>query len=152
MNLARVSELAAPILDEVDRAVVGKRESLRLVRRGILAGGHVLMEDFPGLGKTLAARSFAQTLGLDFKRAQFTPDLLPGDITGSFIYDQRAGEFEFRAGAALRRAAARRRDQPHAAEDAGGAARGDAGEAGDRRGPHVPAAPALPRPRDRESR
>jgi MoxR-like ATPase len=98
MNLTRVSELSNAVLDEVDRAVVGKREALRLVLSGILAGGHVLMEDFPGLGKTLAARSFAQTLGLDFKRAQFTPDLLPGDITGSFIYDQRAGEFEFRAG------------------------------------------------------
>jgi len=98
MNLARVSELSSAVLDEVDRAVVGKREALRLVLSGILAGGHVLMEDFPGLGKTLAARSFAQTLGLDFKRAQFTPDLLPGDITGSFVYDQREGEFEFRAG------------------------------------------------------
>ena len=98
MNLARVSELSSAVLDEVDRAVVGKREALRLVLSGILAGGHVLMEDFPGLGKTLAARSFAQTLGLEFKRAQFTPDLLPGDITGSFIYYQRAGEFEFRAG------------------------------------------------------
>src|SRR6476661_4442289 len=98
MNLARVSELSSAVLDEVDRAVVGKRQALRLVLSGILAGGHVLMEDFPGLGKTLAARSFAQTLGLDFKRAQFTPDLLPGDITGSFIYDQRSGEFEFRAG------------------------------------------------------
>jgi MoxR-like ATPase len=98
MSLTRVSELSGAVLDEVDRAVVGKRESLRLVLSGILAGGHVLMEDFPGLGKTLAARSFAQTLGLDFKRAQFTPDLLPGDITGSFIYDQRSGEFEFRAG------------------------------------------------------
>src|SRR6476619_4294473 len=98
MNLTRVSELSGAVLDEVDRAVVGKRESLRLVLSGILAGGHVLMEDFPGLGKTLAARSFAPTLGLDFKRAQFTPDLLPGDITGAFVYDQRAGEFEFRAG------------------------------------------------------
>jgi len=98
MSLTRVSQLSSAVLDEVDRAVVGKREALRLVLSGILAGGHVLMEDFPGLGKTLAARSFAQTLGLDFKRAQFTPDLLPGDITGSFIYDQRAGEFEFRAG------------------------------------------------------
>ncbi|WP_330472851.1 AAA family ATPase [Terrabacter sp. C0L_2] len=98
MNLTRVSELSSAVLDEVDRAVVGKREALRLVLSGILAGGHVLMEDFPGLGKTLAARSFAQTLGLDFKRAQFTPDLLPGDITGSFVYDQREGEFAFRAG------------------------------------------------------
>src|SRR3954468_11422660 len=98
MNLARVSELSGAVLDEIDRAVVGKREALRLVLAGILAGGHVLMEPFPGLGKTLAARSFAQTLGLDFKRAQFTPDLLPGDITGSFVYDQRWSEFEFRAG------------------------------------------------------
>ncbi|OFE15733.1 ATPase [Humibacillus sp. DSM 29435] len=98
MDLRQVSANANAILDEVEKAVVGKRESMRLVLSGILAGGHVLMEDFPGLGKTLAARSFAQTLGLTFKRAQFTPDLLPGDITGSFVYDQRVGEFEFRAG------------------------------------------------------
>ncbi len=98
MNLRQVSANANAILDEVEKAVVGKRESMRLVLSGILAGGHVLMEDFPGLGKTLAARSFAQTLGLTFKRAQFTPDLLPGDITGSFVYDQRVGEFQFRAG------------------------------------------------------
>ncbi len=98
MQLREVSDLSQSVLDEVERAVVGKREALRLVLSGILAGGHVLMEDFPGLGKTLAARSFAQTLGLDFKRAQFTPDLLPGDITGSFVFDQRVGQFEFREG------------------------------------------------------
>ncbi len=98
MDLRDVSALGNEILGEVERAVVGKRESLRLVLSGILAGGHVLMEDFPGLGKTLAARSFAQTLGLEFRRAQFTPDLLPGDITGSFVFDQKAGEFEFRPG------------------------------------------------------
>ena len=78
--------------------MVGKREALELVLAGILAGGHVLIEDLPGLGKTLAARSFAQTLGLDFTRAQFTPDLLPADLTGSFIYDQKEGDFSFRAG------------------------------------------------------
>ena len=82
----------------MQRAVVGKRDSLVLVLSGILAGGHVLIEDLPGLGKTLAARSFAQTLGLTFTRAQFTPDLLPADLTGSFIYDQKVGEFEFRPG------------------------------------------------------
>ena len=98
MDIRHVSDLSGAILTEVERAVVGKREALRLVLSGILAGGHVLMEDFPGLGKTLAARSFAQTLGLDFKRAQFTPDLLPGDITGSFVFDQRTREFDFRAG------------------------------------------------------
>jgi MoxR-like ATPase len=89
---------AEAILDEVEQAVVGKTDALRLVLCGILAGGHILIEDFPGLGKTLAARSLATTLGLDFQRAQFTPDLLPADLTGSFIYDQRSAEFSFRAG------------------------------------------------------
>ena len=98
MNLSRVSELSGAVLDEVDRAVVGKRQSLTLVLIAILAGGHVLIEDFPGLGKTLAARSFAATLGLEFTRAQFTPDLLPADLTGAFVYDQRAQEFVFRRG------------------------------------------------------
>ena len=77
---------------------MGKRRPLTLVLAGILAGGHVLLEDYPGLGKTLAARSLAQTLGLDFRRLQFTPDLLPSDVTGSFVYDQREADFAFRAG------------------------------------------------------
>jgi MoxR-like ATPase len=98
LTLSDVTGLARAVLDEVERAVVGKREALTLVLSSILAGGHVLLEDFPGLGKTLAARSFAQTLGLSFKRAQFTPDLLPADLTGSFIYDQRTSDFAFRQG------------------------------------------------------
>ncbi|MBA3308856.1 MAG: MoxR family ATPase [Nocardioidaceae bacterium] len=97
-DLPTVSRLAADVLDEVESAVVGKRAALSFVLSAVLAGGHVLLEDFPGLGKTLAARSFAQTLGLDFTRAQFTPDLLPADLTGSFIYNQRTTEFEFRPG------------------------------------------------------
>jgi MoxR-like ATPase len=97
-TLEQVSDYAVEVLDEVETAVVGKRQSLALVLSAILAGGHVLIEDFPGLGKTLAARSFAQTLGLAFTRAQFTPDLLPGDLTGSFVYDQRTAEFVFRKG------------------------------------------------------
>ena len=97
-DLVTASRAAVAVLDEVETAVVGKREALTLVLSGLLAGGHVLLEDFPGLGKTLAARSFAQTLGLDFKRAQFTPDLLPADLTGSFMYDQKQGEFVFRPG------------------------------------------------------
>ena len=98
LELHQVSEFATAILDEVETAVVGKRDPLTMVLSGILAGGHVLLEDFPGLGKTLAARSFAQTLGLNFSRAQFTPDLLPADLTGSFIFDQRVNEFSFRHG------------------------------------------------------
>jgi MoxR-like ATPase len=98
VGVAEASRLAALVLEQVERAVVGKHQSLVLVLAGVLAGGHVLIEDLPGLGKTLAARSFAQTLGLRFTRAQFTPDLLPADLTGSFVYDQRSNEFEFRAG------------------------------------------------------
>ena len=98
LSLAEVSRLATAVLDEVEIAVVGKRPALSIVLSAILAGGHVLLEDFPGLGKTLAARSFAQCLGLHFTRAQFTPDLLPADLTGSFVYDQRSGEFSFRRG------------------------------------------------------
>ena len=95
---AEASRLAAEVLDQVERAVVGKRDALVMVLAGILAGGHVLLEGVPGLGKTLAARSFAQTLGLRFTRAQFTPDLLPADLTGSFVYDQKRAEFDFRPG------------------------------------------------------
>src|SRR6476646_6779964 len=98
LELHDVSRLAGEVLDEVEVAVVGKRQPLTLVMAAILAGGHVLLEDFPGLGKTLAARSLAQALGLDFARVQFTPDLLPADITGSFLYNQREGSFEFRRG------------------------------------------------------
>ena len=98
LTVEAVAGLAGSILDEVEVAVVGKRPALELVLSTVLAGGHVLLEDFPGLGKTLAARSFAQTLGLTFTRVQFTPDMLPGDLTGSFIYDQRSSEFAFRKG------------------------------------------------------
>ncbi len=98
LPLARVEELANGILDEVERAVIGKRDALRLVLMGILADGHVLLEDFPGLAKTLAARSFAQVASIGFARIQFTPDLMPSDVTGSSIWNQRDGEFEFRPG------------------------------------------------------
>lgn len=95
---AQVSADAHKILDQVEQAVVGKRDRLALILAAILAGGHVLVEDLPGLGKTLAARSFAQALGLDFTRAQFTPDLLPADLTGAYVYDQKESAFEFRQG------------------------------------------------------
>ena len=98
LDLATTSRLAASVLDEVERAIVGKRHQLELVLSGVLAGGHVLLEDMPGLGKTLAARSFAAALGLRFTRAQFTSDLLPADLTGSFVFDQRISDFVFRPG------------------------------------------------------
>jgi MoxR-like ATPase len=96
-----IEQLAAKseeILVELERAIVGKRDALELVLLGILADGHVLFEDFPGLAKTLIARSFAQVTSMRFTRVQFTPDLMPGDVTGSSIFDQRTSDFEFRPG------------------------------------------------------
>ncbi|GAA1131417.1 MoxR family ATPase [Nocardioides aquiterrae] len=98
LSTQEAAALAGRVIDEVEKAVVGKRDALLQVLAAVLAKGHVLLEDFPGLGKTLAARSFARALGIEFTRAQFTPDLLPADLTGSFVYDQRRGEFEFRRG------------------------------------------------------
>ncbi|MFJ4656493.1 AAA family ATPase [Nocardia sp. NPDC088792] len=86
------------ILREMSRVVVGKREELQLIMIAVLAGGHILIEDLPGLGKTLIARSFAAALGLNFTRVQFTPDLLPADLIGSTIYDMHSGRFSFRRG------------------------------------------------------
>ncbi|HUX77240.1 MAG TPA: MoxR family ATPase [Anaerolineae bacterium] len=89
VEIADVSALAGRVIDEVERAIVGKRTLLEKIMAAILtAGGHVLLEDYPGLAKTLIAKSFATVLGLDFKRIQFTPDLLPGDITGGYVYDR----------------------------------------------------------------
>jgi MoxR-like ATPase len=98
VNLGEVAARAGAILDELAQAVVGKRDALRLVLLGVLADGHVLIEDYPGLAKTLIARSFAQVADLRFSRIQFTPDLMPSDVTGSSIFDQRTASFEFRPG------------------------------------------------------
>lgn len=95
---ATTAQRCAAVLDEIERAVVGKRPALTLILTTVLAGGHVLIEDLPGLGKTLIARSFAAALGLDFIRVQFTPDLLPADLLGTTIYDMSSGRFEFRRG------------------------------------------------------
>ncbi|MCV7229439.1 AAA family ATPase [Mycolicibacterium komossense] len=100
MNAATTTtaERCTAILDELGRVVVGKRSALTLILTAVLAQGHVLIEDLPGLGKTLIARSFAAVFGLEFKRVQFTPDLLPADLLGSTIYDMKSGRFEFRPG------------------------------------------------------
>ena len=93
-----VSSLGRLVVGEVERAVVGKHDLLEMIMAAVLAGGHVLLEDYPGLGKTLIARSFASALGLDFKRIQFTPDLLPGDITGGYVFNRNKNKFELRKG------------------------------------------------------
>ena len=95
MDLQEVRERGGAVLDEVERAIVGKRDALELILAAVLCDGHVLLEDYPGLAKTLAARSFAQATTLRFSRIQFTPDLMPSDVTGSSVFDQRSAEFKF---------------------------------------------------------
>jgi MoxR-like ATPase len=99
MLISEVADLSEKIINEVETAIVGKREVLRQILTACLAsGGHVLLEDYPGLAKTLIANSFASVLGLSFKRIQFTPDLLPGDITGGYVFDRQNNQFVLRKG------------------------------------------------------
>jgi MoxR-like ATPase len=97
-DIREIADLCKKVIAEVERAVVGKRAVLEMVMASALASGHVLFEDFPGLGKTLIARSFSAVLGLSFKRIQFTPDLLPGDITGGYVFNRGKDKFELRQG------------------------------------------------------
>jgi MoxR-like ATPase len=101
MQPKEVQQFAQTVVDNVERVIVGKREAIELVMVALLCEGHVLIEDVPGTGKTMLARAVAASLGLSFKRLQCTPDLLPNDITGVSVYDQRSGEFEFRPGPAF---------------------------------------------------
>ena len=97
-SILNVSAIAGQVITEVERAVVGKRTLLEMIMAAALTGGHILLEDYPGLGKTLIARSFSTALGLEFKRIQFTPDLLPGDITGGYIFNREMNSFELHKG------------------------------------------------------
>ena len=96
--IAPVSAISNSLMNEVSKVIIGKNENLRRVTVGILSNGNMLLEDFPGLAKTLLANTFARALGCKFKRVQFTPDLLPSDIMGTYMYDQKSGEFKLRAG------------------------------------------------------
>jgi MoxR-like ATPase len=99
MSIEQVAELSAKIIQEVEKAVIGKREVLNLMMAAFLSsGGHILLEDYPGLAKTLIANSFARALGMEFKRIQFTPDLLPGDITGGYVFESEHNRFMLRRG------------------------------------------------------
>ena len=98
MTISEVAQRGEDILAEVERAIVGKRPTLELILATALAGGHVLLEDYPGLAKTLTARCFAQVTGLTFRRIQFTPDLLPTDILGTYVFRRGEERFEFRPG------------------------------------------------------
>ncbi len=98
VDVAQVSTLSNRVINEVEKAIIGKRSVIETIMAAILVEGHVLLEDYPGLGKTLLANSLASSLGLSFRRIQFTPDLLPGDITGGYIYNRAASEFQLRKG------------------------------------------------------
>jgi MoxR-like ATPase len=98
VHTVEVSTLTAQIIHEVSKAIVGKKEVLEKIMAAFLSGGHVLLEDYPGLAKTLIANSFASVLGMSFRRIQFTPDLLPGDITGGYMYDREQNRFVLRKG------------------------------------------------------
>ena len=118
---------------EVGKAVIGQDAVVGGVVIALLCGGHVLLEGVPGVAKTLLVRALAAALDLDTKRVQFTPDLMPGDVTGSLIYDARTAAFNFRPGPIFTNLLLGRRDQPDPAEDPGGAAGGDGGAHGQRR-------------------
>src|SRR5512143_4315152 len=94
----RIQEFATKVVENVERVIIGKRDTIELLMVALLCEGHVLIEDVPGVGKTMLARSMAISLGGQFKRLQCTPDLLPNDVTGVSIFNQRTGEFEFRPG------------------------------------------------------
>ena len=96
--VADTARLCERVLAEVDQVIVGKPDAVRAVLLGVLASGHILIEDLPGLGKTLLARTFATVLGLEFTRVQFTPDMLPADLTGAMVLDLATGEAVFRPG------------------------------------------------------
>ena len=116
-----VSQISNGLMNEVSKVIIGKQENLRRVTIGILSNGNMLIEDFPGLAKTLMANTFSSALGCKFKRVQFTPDLLPADVMGTYMYDQQAGEFKLRPGplftnlllADERLTEHRRRHRPH---------------------------------------
>ncbi|MAK78088.1 MAG: magnesium chelatase, partial [Euryarchaeota archaeon] len=96
--IATVSAITQGLQKEVSKVIIGKAENLRRITVAILSNGNILLEDFPGLGKTMVSNTFARALGCKFKRVQFTPDLLPSDIMGTYMFDQKAGEFKLRPG------------------------------------------------------
>jgi hypothetical protein len=138
-----VEALGSRIVENVGRVLVGKAAEIELCVNALLSRGHILIEDVPGVGKTMLAKSLARSLGCGFERLQFTPDLLPSDVTGVNIYSPSPGSD-------LHADPARRRDQPRDAQDPVGTPGSDGGEAGDGRWHHLPAAASLPGAGDAE--
>ena len=148
--MTKIQETGDKVLANVERVIVGKHHEVRLALVALLCRGHLLIEDVPGTGKTVLAKAIARSLGCSFRRIQFTPDLLPSDVSGLSIYNQKTQEFEFRPGPDLQPGRPRRRDQPGDAEDAVRAARMHGGAPGDDRRHDLPDARSVPRHRHPE--
>ena len=149
-GLAEVAELAHRIAGNVAHVLVGKPDVVRIALVALLAEGHLLVEDVPGVGKTSLAKALARSIDCSVSRVQFTPDLLPGDITGVSIFNRQTEEFEFRPGPGVRQRRDRRRDQPRVAEDPVGAAGVHGRAPGHRRRRHLRPGQPVPRGRDPE--
>ena len=143
-DVADLRLMAAALRENIGRVIVGKEQVIDLLLVALLCEGHVLLEDVPGIGKTTLAKTLARSLDCLFQRIQFTPDLLPSDITGVSVFNQKTGEFEFRPGPLVGPDRPGRRDQPRRPAHAVGAAGGHGGTPGDGRRRHPAAAPALP--------
>ena len=150
-DLAAESARLRLALDEVSKRIVGQDVMVERLLVGLLTGGHILLEGVPGLAKTLAVRTLAEIIHATFSRIQFTPDLLPADVIGTMVFDQKTAGFPRQEGPALRADHPGRRDQPRARQGAGRAARGDAGAPGHHRRHHVSARGAVPGARHPES-
>ena len=138
------------LVEHIEQVIQGKREAVQLALVCLFAQGHLLIEDVPGVGKTSLAKAIARSIGGTWRRIQFTPDLLPSDVTGVSIWNRATNAVRVPPRRRLRHRAPRRRDQPRVAQDAVGAARGDGGGPGHRRRRHLPARPAVHGDRDPE--
>ena len=148
--VAKEALFVEQVLGEIRKVIVGQKALLDRLLIGLLADGHVLLEGVPGLAKTLAVKTLADVIDAKFQRIQFTPDLLPADLIGTLIYNQRDGQFVGAQGPDLRQHHPRRRDQPRPGQGAVRAARGDAGAPGHDRRHDLPAGRAVPRAGDAE--
>ena len=126
-SIERISSTAREIHDNIARVIVGKSDVVELALVAILCEGHILIEDVPGIGKTMLARSIARSLGCSFNRIQCTPDLLPSDVTGTYIYNQKTNDFEFRSGPVFAQVLLAERDQQGDAPHPIGLPGGDGG-------------------------
>ena len=143
-QLEEVREVCEGIIDRVSDVFVGNRLLLRKLLAAALANGHVLFEDYPGLGKTLLAKVFSRAIGTDTKRVQFTPDLLPSDIIGVNVWRQNEGEFQLVRGPVFTNVLLADEDQPRSSQDPGCVAGGHGGEAGYHRRFHHAAGHSIP--------